>query len=117
MDNPLELNCYFITYVWIVFSQILLLKFSKTDNLKIGLFRWISFILSISLIFVLYVMYYNVKGITPTITVTIIGLFIGFITISTIKELNKEGYTEIFYFIWPIYFLSLYGKLRPYITF
>lgn len=92
MDNTLEINCYFITYIWIVFSQILLLKFHKTDNLKIGLFRWISFILSISLIFVLYVMYYNVKGITPAITVTIIGLFIGFITISTIKELNKEGF-------------------------
>ena len=117
MDTTLELNCYFITYIWMIFVQGMSIKIVMHNNLKVGLFRVILFILSTLLILVLFIMYYNIKGIFPVITVICIGLLLGFITIPMIKEFSNKGYTGIFYFIWPIYFLSLYGKLRPYITF
>ena len=116
MEGYLELNCYFVTYVWVIFAQGMSIKIAMHNNLKVSLFRSISFILSNLLAIVLFIMYYNIKGVFPVITVTIIGLLLGFITIPVIKELNEKSYGLIVYLIWPIYFLSLYGKLRPYIT-
>jgi hypothetical protein len=45
------------------------------------------------------------------------GISLGFFTIPVIKEINSDRSAILVYFIWPVYFLSFYGRLRPYIIF
>jgi len=114
MVDIVRTDLCFVVYIWGLFAQSYM---TKVNYLEAKVFHWVSSISGIVLFPVMVLMYWGAFGIIKVSVIVLGGISLGFFTIPVIKEINSDRSAILVYFIWPVYFLSFYGRLRPYIIF
>lgn len=111
MVDEIRLHMEIVLYVSMILVQIrmimdrVLISRLVPECSTISGFVFLSIILS---------MYHMVYGLPFLIIGVFTGVSLFILIMPTVKELYDEWYTCILFIVWPMYGLSLYGKLRIY---
>lgn len=96
--------CILLVQIQMLMDRVLVSKLVPECSTVSG-FLFLAIILSL---------YNSMYGVPSLLIIVASGITLFYLIMPTVRELYEEWYTCFLFLVWPIYGLSLYGKLRVY---
>lgn len=95
--------CILLVQIQILMDRVLISRFVPECSTISG-FLFLTIILS---------MYNSIYGFSFLLIIAVSGITLFYLIMPTVQKLYEEWYICFLFLVWPIYGLSLYGKIRP----